>query len=48
MLAENWINKYVDKEIQLLISLFFIVLCIGGSILYSIKYQKKGIPADNP
>ena len=46
MLLENWINQWVEKDLQVIISLFFIVFCIVGSILYSIKYQKKGTPRD--
>jgi tellurite resistance protein TerC len=46
MLLENWINQWVEKDLQVIVSLFFIVFCIVGSILYSIKYQKKGTPRD--
>lgn len=46
MLAESWINKVMDKQIQVVISLGVIMLCIGGSIFYSIFMQKKGEPED--
>ncbi len=48
MLAEHWINHWLSKDIQVLISLSVIVLCISGSILYSISHQKKGTPKDKP
>ena len=34
------------KEIQVFISLGVIMLCISGSIFYSIFMKKKGVPAD--
>jgi len=46
MLAEHWINQWVDKNVQVFISLFVIMLCIGGSIIYSVYVTKKGEPAD--
>ncbi len=46
MLAEHWINQWIDKNIQVFISLFVIMLCIGGSIIYSVYVTKKGEPAD--
>jgi len=36
MLAEKWIDKYQSKNEQVFISLLLIVVCIGGSALYSI------------
>lgn len=44
MLAENWINQFVDKKIQVVISLGVIMACITGSIFYSIFINKKGVP----
>ena len=44
MLAENWINQFVDKKIQVVISLGVIMACISGSIFYSIFINKKGVP----
>ena len=46
MLGEHWINMYVDKSIQVFISLGVIMLCISGSIFYSIFIHKKGVPKD--
>ncbi|HZV69721.1 MAG TPA: TerC/Alx family metal homeostasis membrane protein [Saprospiraceae bacterium] len=46
MLGEHWITPYVAKNTQVLISLLFIVVCLSGSVLYSLIKQKKGIPQD--
>ncbi|TAD83722.1 MAG: TerC/Alx family metal homeostasis membrane protein [Bacteroidetes bacterium] len=46
MLGEHWINQWVDKPIQVVISLGVIALCIAGSIFYSIFINKKGLPPD--
>ncbi len=46
MLFEKWINEIIDKPTQVIISLGVILVCISGSILYSIFMQKKGMPAD--
>jgi len=46
MLAEYWINQWVDKQTQVFISLGVILTCISGSIFYSIFMQKKGSPED--
>ena len=46
MLLENWINKIMDKDHQTVFSLIIILSCILGSIVYSIFYQKKGLPKD--
>jgi tellurite resistance protein TerC len=46
MLAEKWINQLIDKQIQVVISLGVIMICIAGSIFYSIFIQKKGNPPD--
>jgi tellurite resistance protein TerC len=46
MLAEDWLNNWMDKSTQVFISLGVIVLCIGGSIVYSIYKTKKGLPED--
>ncbi|MEQ1797841.1 MAG: TerC/Alx family metal homeostasis membrane protein [Lacibacter sp.] len=48
MLAEKWINELLGKTSQVIISLVVIVVCIGGSILYSINHKKKGTPPDMP
>ena len=41
MLAEEWLNKWLDKNVQVLISLGIILVCIAGSILFSIFMKKK-------
>ncbi len=46
MLAEHWINQWIDKGTQVLLSLAIILVCITGSIFYSIYHQKKGAPKD--
>jgi tellurite resistance protein TerC len=46
MLCEKWINQVLGKQIQVVISLGVILVCIAGSIFYSIFMQKKGEPED--
>ncbi|MDI9365471.1 MAG: TerC/Alx family metal homeostasis membrane protein [Flavobacterium sp.] len=46
MLGEHWINEWVDKSTQVFISLGVILVCISGSIFYSIFINKKGLPED--
>jgi tellurite resistance protein TerC len=46
MLAEHWVNQWVDKNTQVFISLGVILVCISGSVFYSIFMQKKGTPPD--
>lgn len=46
MLGEHWINQWIDKQIQVFISLGVILICISGSIFYSIFMKKKGLPED--
>ncbi len=41
MLAEHWISQYISNEIQVFISLGIILVCISGSIFYSIFMDKK-------
>lgn len=41
MLAEHWINDWLDKTTQVFISLGVILACISGSIYYSIFMDKK-------
>jgi len=46
MLAQDYINKAIpDETIQVIISLGVIITCIVGSMIYSIRKQKKGTPA---
>ena len=44
MLGEHYINMWVDKNTQVLISLMVIIFCITGSILYSIFTNKQKLP----
>jgi len=46
MLAEKWINIWVSKNVQVFISLGVIMLCISGSVFYSIFINRKGVPPD--
>ena len=46
MLGEHWINEWMDKTTQVFISLGIIMVCLSGSIAYSIFMQKKGVPKD--
>lgn len=46
MLGEYWISEWIDKDIQVFISLGVILICISGSIFYSIFMKKKGVPED--
>jgi tellurite resistance protein TerC len=46
MLGEYWINQWLDKTTQVFISLGVILVCISGSIFYSIFVDKKGLPKD--
>lgn len=47
MLTEHWINQWISKNIQVFISLGVILLCITGSIFYSIFIDKKGTKPEN-
>ena len=46
MLAEHYVSQWIDKNIQVVISLGVILVCISGSIFYSIFIKKKGLPKD--
>jgi tellurite resistance protein TerC len=47
MLCQDLINKVVpDKTVQVIISLGVIMVCIAGSIFYSIFMKKEGVPPD--
>jgi tellurite resistance protein TerC len=41
MLGEHWVNEWIGKESQVFISLGMILVCILGSIFYSIFMDKK-------
>jgi len=46
MLGEHWINDWMNKTTQVFISLGVIMVCLSGSILYSIAMKKKGVPPE--
>jgi tellurite resistance protein TerC len=46
MLGEHYISDWVPKNIQVLVSLGVILVCIVASIFYSILRQKKGSPVE--
>jgi tellurite resistance protein TerC len=46
MLLEDVLNNFMSKNLQVLLSLVLIIVCIGGSILYSLNHRKKGLPKD--
>jgi len=46
MLAAHWIDQWLDKTTQVFISLGIIMVCLSGSIAYSIFMQKKGLPPE--
>ena len=48
MLGEHYISQWLSKNVQVIISLLVIVVCISGSIFYSLFINKKGLPADMP
>jgi tellurite resistance protein TerC len=47
MLGEHYINNWLDKNTQVLISLMVIIFCISGSIAYSIFTSKKKLAKRN-
>lgn len=42
MLGEYYIDQWIDKTLQTVLSLLVILICISGSIWYSIYFDKKG------
>ena len=42
MLGEHFIDQWIDKNLQTVLSLLVILVCISGSIGYSIYFDKKG------
>lgn len=46
MLAEHWINQWLSKNQQVVVSLAVIVVCIAGSIVFSIYKKRKGVPEE--
>jgi tellurite resistance protein TerC len=47
MLGEHYINEWLSKTAQVFISLGVILLCIFGSILYSMKHNKKPVQPES-
>ncbi len=43
MLSQHWIDMWVEKELQSFISLGVILVCLSGSILYSVFVNRKKI-----
>ena len=47
MLCEHWIYQWgISKDLQVILSLGVIIVCIAGSIFYSIFMKKRGVPPD--
>ncbi len=46
MLGEHYLNEWMTKSTQVFLSLGVILLCISGSIFYSMLKTKKGSPSD--
>ena len=43
MLGEYYLDQWLDKTIQTVLSLGVILVCISGSIIYSIYHDKNGM-----
>jgi tellurite resistance protein TerC len=41
MLAEHWLQHYISKNVMVLLSLMVIVVCLAGSMLYSIQVNRR-------
>ena len=46
MLTDHWTTKWIDNDMKVLISLGVILICVSGSIFYSIFNEKKKLPQD--
>jgi len=46
MLGAHWIDQWMNKTTQVFISLGIILVCLSGSIFYSITHQKKERPPE--
>jgi tellurite resistance protein TerC len=46
MLTEHWLNQWIDKNTQVFVSLGVILLCISGSVFYSLFVTKKTAQAE--
>jgi tellurite resistance protein TerC len=47
MLAEHWIHQWLTTTQQVLISLGVIVVCLVGSIIFSVMKKRPGVPAND-
>ncbi len=47
MLGEHWVQEWFGKTTQVIISLGVIMVCLAGSMLYSIAMPKKGVPPES-
>jgi len=47
MLGEHWFNQWFDKNIQVFISLGVILVCISGSVFYSIFMNRRKTMNEN-
>ncbi len=47
MLAEHWINQWIDKTTQVFISLAFILVCLSTSVIYSIFIDRENVKTGN-
>lgn len=41
MLAENWVARFLSKHETVLVSLLVILVCLGGSIVYSLQVARR-------
>jgi tellurite resistance protein TerC len=48
MLGEHFIDQWIDKTLQTVLSLLVIMVCISGSIGYSIYFDKKNVVDNLP
>lgn len=46
MLGDHYLNEWIDKSTQVFLSLGVILVCISGSVFYSMFKNKKGVPKD--
>jgi tellurite resistance protein TerC len=43
MLGEHWINQWLDKGTQVIVSLLVIVVCLAAAMAYSVFRQRRGL-----
>jgi tellurite resistance protein TerC len=46
MLAQHYVDRYLDKTQQVIFSLAVIISCISGAMVLSVYKNKKGVPPD--